>query len=71
MGSRVRLRDYPTLNRMAGWKGVVDRAEAIAPLELLRSYLLADLSLGRANNFNLLRFFAASLVLSVRVPFNT
>src|SRR5579872_7610750 len=28
-----------------------------------RSYLLADLSIGRANNFNLLRFFAASLVI--------
>ena len=28
-----------------------------------RSYLLADLSVGRANNFNLLRFFAASLVI--------
>ena len=30
---------------------------------LTRSYLLADLSVGRANNFNLLRFFAASLVI--------
>src|SRR5215831_13472612 len=28
-----------------------------------RSYLLADLAVGRANNFNLLRFFAASLVI--------
>lgn len=27
------------------------------------SYLLADLAIGRANNFNLLRFFAASLVI--------
>ncbi|HEV2448578.1 MAG TPA: acyltransferase [Candidatus Sulfopaludibacter sp.] len=30
---------------------------------LTRSYLLADLSVGRTNNFNLLRFFAASLVI--------
>jgi peptidoglycan/LPS O-acetylase OafA/YrhL len=28
-----------------------------------RSYILADLSTGRANNFNLLRFFAATLVI--------
>ena len=31
--------------------------------DLKRSYLLADLAVGRANNFNLLRFFAASLVI--------
>lgn len=31
--------------------------------DLTRSYLLADLSVGRANNFNLLRFFAATLVI--------
>src|SRR5579872_6621238 len=30
---------------------------------LTRSYILADLSIGRSNNFNLLRFFAASLVI--------
>ena len=30
---------------------------------LTRSYLLADLSTGRSNNFNLLRFLAASLVI--------
>lgn len=30
---------------------------------LTRSYMLSDLSIGRSNNFNLLRFFAASLVI--------
>lgn len=33
----------------------------LAPIT--RPYLLSDLSLGRANNFNLLRFFAAALVI--------
>lgn len=59
----MRDRQYATVNRMAGWTDVVDRVEASTPRGLLRSYLLADLSLGRANNFNLLRFFAASLVI--------
>src|SRR4051812_6099312 len=31
--------------------------------ELTRSYSLADLAVGRANNFNLLRFLAATLVI--------
>lgn len=32
-------------------------------IALTRSYNLADLAIGRANNFNLLRFFAATLVI--------
>jgi peptidoglycan/LPS O-acetylase OafA/YrhL len=41
----------------------VQREEYGWATALTRSYLLADLSVGRANNFNLLRFFAASLVI--------
>src|SRR6266513_4565808 len=40
------------------------RREQIRPLAAwTRMYVLGDLSSGRANNFNLLRFFAATLVI--------
>ncbi len=42
----------------------IDRREHAGGLTAYaRSYLLADLSIGRSNNFNLLRFLAASLVI--------
>lgn len=42
---------------------VLDRKPGNPLAGLARSYSLADLAVGRANNFNLLRFFAASLVI--------
>lgn len=42
---------------------VLDRQPENKFAGLARSYSLADLAVGRANNFNLLRFFAASLVI--------
>src|SRR5579872_412259 len=43
---------------------VIPRQQARGLLaELVRSYSLADLAVGRSNNFNVLRFFAATLVI--------